>query len=165
MKDILYTPEEISKILKLSKYTVYEMVKRGDIEAHHIGRSIRISQTQLDLYMMGTRKAENVFTAEIVVEGDAQIALSHGIRFFVNTDLEGEVKISIPPEDIILSAGKFVSSARNMHKGKVVDIISDEKNSKVLLDIGVPLLSIITNKSALEMNIKKGDELYAVFVN
>jgi molybdopterin-binding protein len=77
--------------------------------------------------------------------------------------LEGEVKISIPPEDIILSAGKFVSSARNMHKGKVVDIISDEKNSKVLLDIGVPLLSIITNKSALEMNIKKGDELYAIF--
>ena len=138
MKDILYTPEEISKILKLSKYTVYEMVKR-DIEAHHIGRSIRISQTQLDLYMMGTRKAENVFTAEIVVEDDAQIALSHGIRFFVNTDLEGEVKISIPPEDIILSAGKFVSSARNMYKGKVVDIISDEKNS-VFADIASLLL-------------------------
>ncbi len=41
-EEILYTPEELASKLKLSKYTVYEMIKRGDIQAHHIGRSIRI---------------------------------------------------------------------------------------------------------------------------
>lgn len=61
-----YTPEELAGKLKLSKYTVYEMIKRGDIQAHHIGRSIRISETQLELYFASTRKSENVYDAEII---------------------------------------------------------------------------------------------------
>lgn len=163
MEDILYTPEEIAKMLKLSKYTIYEMIKRGDIQAHHIGRSIRVSQSQLDLYMMGARKTENVYSAEIVSDGNAKYALSNGVKFFVSTELEGSVKVSVRPEDIILSSGTFLSSARNMHKGRVVDMISDEKSSKILLDIGVPILALITKQAASEMNIKKGDELYAIF--
>ena len=38
--EILYTPEEIAQKLKLSKYTIYEMIKRGEISAHRIGRSL-----------------------------------------------------------------------------------------------------------------------------
>ena len=45
--EILYTPEEIAQKLKLSKYTIYEMIKRGEISAHRIGRSLRITETQL----------------------------------------------------------------------------------------------------------------------
>ena len=30
-EEILYTPEEIGQKLKLSKYTVYEMIKKGEI--------------------------------------------------------------------------------------------------------------------------------------
>ena len=41
--EILYTPEEIAQKLKLSKYTIYEMIKRGEISAHRIGRSLRIT--------------------------------------------------------------------------------------------------------------------------
>ncbi|WP_089608872.1 helix-turn-helix domain-containing protein [Dehalobacterium formicoaceticum] len=107
-EEILYTPEEVAKKLKLSKYTIYEMIKRGDLKAHHIGRSIRVSQYQLELYLMGTGKAENVFDAEIISEGDAKFALANGVKISVSTELEGRVKVSIAPEDIILSGGTFL---------------------------------------------------------
>ena len=162
-EEILYTPEELASKLKLSKYTVYEMIKRGDIQAHHIGRSIRISESQLELYFMSTRKSDNVYDAEIVSEGNEKYALTNGVRICVSTDLEGKVKVSVRPEDIILSTGPLVSSARNVIKGTVTNIISDDKSARVLLDVGIPLIVLITNRSLLDMDIKIGDELYAIF--
>ena len=47
MNEELFTPEEVAAKLKLSKYTIYEMIKRGDLEAHRIGRGLRISAKQL----------------------------------------------------------------------------------------------------------------------
>ncbi|WP_428830903.1 helix-turn-helix domain-containing protein [Dehalobacterium formicoaceticum] len=162
-EEILYTPEEVAKKLKLSKYTIYEMIKRGDLKAHHIGRSIRVSQYQLELYLMGTGKAENVFDAEIISEGDAKFALANGVKISVSTELEGRVKVSIAPEDIILSGGTFISSARNMLKGVVTDLKIGDRSVQVLLDIGIPLVVLITRQSLQDMNIQKGNELYAVF--
>ena len=162
-EEILYTPEELASKLKLSKYTVYEMIKRGDIQAHHIGRSIRISETQLELYFMSIRKAENVYDAEIVVEGSSQFALVNGVKICVSTDIEGKAKVSVRPEDIILSTTPIISSARNMMKGKVTDIISNEKSARVVLDVGIPMTVLITKQSLHDMNIKVGAELYAIF--
>lgn len=46
-----YSPEEISKLLKISKGTVYELIKRGEIPSYRVGKKIRISQTDLQSYM------------------------------------------------------------------------------------------------------------------
>ncbi|HHY78052.1 MAG TPA: helix-turn-helix domain-containing protein [Clostridiales bacterium] len=43
-EDILYTPEKIAQKLKITKGTVYEMIKREELEAHHIVRHLRISK-------------------------------------------------------------------------------------------------------------------------
>lgn len=48
------TAAEAAKILKISKYTLYELVKRGELPAHHIGRQLRIDPTVLDSYLRGT---------------------------------------------------------------------------------------------------------------
>lgn len=162
-EEILYTPEELAAKLKLSKYTVYEMIKRGDIQAHHIGRSIRISETQLELYFMSIRKSENVYDAEIQAEGSDKFAVVGDVKIFVSTELDGKVKISVRPEDIILSTGPIVSSARNMLKGKVTEIRSGEQSASVVLDAGISLTILITNRSLQEMKIVAGSELYAIF--
>ena len=162
-EEILYTPEELATMLKLSKYTVYEMIKRGDIPAHHIGRSIRVSQSQLEFYFMSTRKAENVYDAEILSEGENQFAVTNGVKISVATDLEGRVKVAVRPEDIILSQGPLVSSARNVMKGKVTGIAEEGKSAKVLLDVGIPMIILITRQSLKDMDVKTGDELYAIF--
>ncbi|WP_102347119.1 helix-turn-helix transcriptional regulator [Bacillus sp. Marseille-P3661] len=41
MEHDLLKPEEVAKLLKISKYTVYEMVKRGELKAIRIGRKMR----------------------------------------------------------------------------------------------------------------------------
>lgn len=46
-----YTPEEVAKILKISKYTVYELVKRGELKSYRIGKRMRIEQEDLDLFI------------------------------------------------------------------------------------------------------------------
>jgi len=161
--EVLYTPEEIAGKLKLSRYTVYEMIKHGDIKAHRIGRSIRISESQLQTYLMATNQAENIFDADIVAEGDTKYAQIGDVKLFLATAHEGRVRLMIPPEDIILSAGTFISSARNMLQGTVTDVVESEKTAKVYLDVGIPLCAHITKRSLEEMNIKKGDALYAVF--
>ena len=69
----------------------------------------------------------------------------------------------VRPEDIILSAGNFVSSARNMLKGNITDIVVDNHSARVYLNVGIPICSLITKRSLNEMGLKKGDTLFAVF--
>ena len=127
--EILYTPEELAQKLKISKYTVYEMIKRGEIEAHHIGRNIRVSESQLDDYLMNSRRVENVFDAFIEYEGGIQYAVIRDVKISVSTPLEGKVKVCVKPEDIIISKGTFVSSARNIFLGRIQDLMYDDKKS------------------------------------
>lgn len=160
----LYTPEEIANILKLSKYTIYEMVKRGELPAYRIGRSIRISDSQIQSFMSNIKNKENVYDAEIVIEkGSKYAVINDKVKISVSTKLNGNAKVSIRPEDIILSEIFWVSSARNVHKGTVTDIIVEDNNAMVVIDIGISLIALITKDSMIEMNIKKGDQLYAIF--
>ncbi len=59
----LYTPEEVAAKLQISKYTVYEMVKRGELPATRIGKKIRIDQQDLDAYLQ-RKKGASAFISE-----------------------------------------------------------------------------------------------------
>ena len=61
-EDISYTPEEVAKILKISKYTVYELIKRDELAAYHVGRKVRVEAADIEAYK---RNSKNVtpFTA------------------------------------------------------------------------------------------------------
>ena len=163
----LYTPEEVAKKLKLSRFTIYEMIKRGDIPAHHIGRSLRITDSQLETYLIRSSRTFNSFSAEIIVIDGNQFACIKGnkgnIFFSVLTNLEGPVKVSIRPEDIIISRERLVSSARNVHEGIITEITEADGSGRLRIDIGIPLIAAITMRSVREMDLKVGDRVYAVF--
>jgi molybdopterin-binding protein len=55
-------------------------------------------------------------------------------------------------------------SARNQLKGKVVDVTRGATTSHVLIDIGqgVIITSSITNEAVADLDLKKGDEAWAV---
>lgn len=162
-EDILYTPEEISQKLKITKGTVYEMIKRGDLGAHRIGKHLRISNSQFEIYLLKSKGYENIYEANLISKNEETFANINSVNIRVNTNLEGNVRISISPEDIILSKNTFISSARNIYKGVVTNIILDGNTAKVVLDIGIPILALITKTSLNEMGIEKGSELYAIF--
>ena len=48
---LLLTPEEAAKVLRIGRTTVYALMKSGDLRPVHIGRSCRISQSELDRYV------------------------------------------------------------------------------------------------------------------
>lgn len=161
--DILYTPEEIGKKLKITKNTVYEMIKRGDLDAHRLGKHLRISEAQFETYLLKSKGSENSYEAIISSENGEIFAQIGNVAIHVNTDLDGDVKFYIRPEDIILSTETFISSARNNYKGTVTQIIEEGSSAKVVLDIGIPITALITRKSLEEMKIEKGSLLYVVF--
>lgn len=47
----LYTAQEVADRLKVKKTTVYELVKRGELESSKIGKQLRISEEQLNRYL------------------------------------------------------------------------------------------------------------------
>lgn len=59
--DVSYTPEEVAKILKISKFTVYELIKRGDLVAYHIGRKVRVEGADLEHYIQNAKNREPSF--------------------------------------------------------------------------------------------------------
>lgn len=52
---ISYTPEEVAKLLKISRFTVYEMIKRGDLAAYRIGRKVRVEAPDLEVYIKNSK--------------------------------------------------------------------------------------------------------------
>lgn len=50
MEDKVYTPDEVAQIFQISKHTVYELIKRGELNAFKIGNKMRIEQVELDQF-------------------------------------------------------------------------------------------------------------------
>ena len=44
------TPQEVAEILKITKNTVYELIKRGELNAYKVGKKLRIDTDDLEAY-------------------------------------------------------------------------------------------------------------------
>ena len=165
---ILYTPEEIGQKLKLSKYTVYEMIKKGEMPSYRIGRSHRISKSEFDKFLLNSVHSVNYFKAEVTIDSEGEkIArikgISKDVDIFVTTDLEGTVKVEIKPENVILSRNAIECSARNNIEGVITGLEEMDSGYKAVVNIGVPLTVTVTKKSVETMDLKLGDTVYVVF--
>ena len=45
------TPQEVSELLKITKNTVYELIKRGELPSYKIGKKIRIDMHDVEAYI------------------------------------------------------------------------------------------------------------------
>ncbi|PYI52090.1 helix-turn-helix transcriptional regulator [Paenibacillus flagellatus] len=48
--DASYTTEEIAKLLKISKLTVYDLIKKGELPAYRVGKQMRVDAADLERY-------------------------------------------------------------------------------------------------------------------
>jgi putative molybdopterin biosynthesis protein len=51
MESPLLTAEDVAQRLRIKKYTVYELIKRGELPSSRVGKQVRISQDELDRYL------------------------------------------------------------------------------------------------------------------
>jgi len=52
---LVLTVVEVAAELRCAKWCVYEMVKRGDLRAVHVGRNLRIPRAELERFLAGER--------------------------------------------------------------------------------------------------------------
>lgn len=55
MSDTIYTPDEIAKMFKISKHTVYELIKRGELNAFKVGNKMRINPEEVERFKNSTQ--------------------------------------------------------------------------------------------------------------
>ncbi|TPG69466.1 helix-turn-helix domain-containing protein [Brevibacillus laterosporus] len=58
-QDISYTTEEIANILRVSKLTVYDLIKKGELSAYRVGRQMRVDASDLDSYKQKTKSKKS----------------------------------------------------------------------------------------------------------
>ncbi len=52
---LVLTVVEVAAELRCAKWCVYEMVKRGDLRAVHVGRNLRVPRAELGRFLAGER--------------------------------------------------------------------------------------------------------------
>ncbi|HJV17836.1 MAG TPA: helix-turn-helix transcriptional regulator [Bacillales bacterium] len=55
MKEKAFTPDEVAQIFQISKHTVYELIKRGELAAFKVGNKMRIEQSELERFKESTK--------------------------------------------------------------------------------------------------------------
>ncbi|MEH7011277.1 helix-turn-helix transcriptional regulator [Neobacillus niacini] len=58
-KELSYTIEEVSQLLKVSKLTLYDLVKKGELPVFRVGRQMRIDAKDLDNYIKNHKTNQN----------------------------------------------------------------------------------------------------------
>jgi len=74
-----------------------------------------------------------------------------------------EVAACIRPEDVTLALSAVSSSARNSFAGEVAWVVSMGPLARVEINCGFPLVVLVTRRSAEELELKKGRQVYATF--
>ncbi|MBN1214760.1 MAG: ATP-binding cassette domain-containing protein [Candidatus Lokiarchaeota archaeon] len=107
---------------------------------------------------------ENIFEGIIINnnEGIAEVKFDDNIIYCLSEFNSGKVTIFIRPENIVLSKSLLKSSMRNNLKTNIKEIFSISKEL-IQVTMSNGLISYITSNAKEDLNLNKGDQIYASF--
>jgi tungstate transport system ATP-binding protein len=121
----------------------------------------------------GSREVAEFVGMENIIDGVistceeelAVISVDGGtVEAVTNCGTGDKVLVGIRPEDVTISLEKVCgTSARNCLAGTIGYIMFDGPLCRVGIDCGFPLVALVTRKSAGEMDLQKGRQVYATF--
>jgi len=172
--EVLFLDEPTANIDQKHVDVVERMIKKINKEikttviftTHDLYQAYRLADEVISLLdgKIIKQVQDNLLWGEIVEEdGSKWFNVVENIKFAVVTEKVGPAHISIDPRDIILSYKQFQSSARNSFLGKITKIIEQNHLVKLEIDIGIPLVVIITRESFFKMNLNLGSKVYLTF--
>lgn len=173
LKEISYTIEEVSKLLKVSKLTVYDLVKKGELPVIRVGRQMRIDAYDFENYIKNHKTNQSPSSIQVPAAGPP------------STDVKDPQSIVISGQDLVLDIlGKHIekistfktlrsnngslNSLISMYNGKC-DIVSlhmfdgdtGEYNlpyvKKILVSYPYILINLLSRKAGFY--VKKGNPL------
>jgi tungstate transport system ATP-binding protein len=110
-------------------------------------------------------RLENVFSgaSRILKEGTSLIDIGDGVEIEAALRKSGKISVFVRPEDIILSRKPISSSARNVFKGRIVEISDLESVVRLKVDAGKQFVVQITKRSFNEMQLNVRSEVFLTF--
>lgn len=79
-KEISYTIEEVAQLLKVSKLTVYDLIKKGELPVFRVGRQMRMDADDLDQYIKNHKSTKmNRESLPVVDPPNSRQKVSHPI--------------------------------------------------------------------------------------
>jgi molybdopterin-binding protein len=106
----------------------------------------------------------NILSGRVVgIEDGCTLIDIGGTKLRVATEAEGEVRLSLRPEDILISKEPLQSTARNCFLGVVSDIAN--RGSVIYVTVNLPpdFVCIITRQAFDELKLRKGAEVWITF--
>src|SRR5699024_8854766 len=76
MKDNDLTTEEVAKQLKVSKLTVYDLIKKGKLPSYRVGRQIRVERDALHAYKNHSQSQPSITTGITPTKNASQLIIS-----------------------------------------------------------------------------------------
>jgi molybdopterin-binding protein len=108
--------------------------------------------------------SRNVFSGTVVgTENGCALIDIGGTKLKATTEAKGEVRLSLRPEDILLSKEPLQSTARNCFLGVVSDIADRGSVSYVTVNLPPDFICIITRQALDELELRKGVEVWITF--
>ena len=110
---------------------------------------------------------DNIIDGEIVSSEEGMVAVkiryNKIIEAISNYPVGEAVCACVRPEDITLTPAKTTSSARNSFLGQITGVVSMGPLSRIEINCGFRLVSLVTKRSAEELGLDKGKQVYATF--
>lgn len=169
---------ELSRIRKLTGTTIVQITHHFDevfaladrIAIMREGQIVQVGETS-DVFL----HPSDTFVAEFlgignIIRGTAakagnifQVVPEKGPAFFTASGMDGEVVATLHAEDVILSQEPFASSARNCLAGTVLELVPSGSTVRVILDVGFPLMALLTRESCRDLHLEPGCRVYSTF--
>ncbi|MBN2076611.1 MAG: ATP-binding cassette domain-containing protein [Dehalococcoidales bacterium] len=105
----------------------------------------------------------NIFSGISVIEDETSYINVNGLRIASSNLREGDIQISIRPEDILIFPGYIESSAKNTFRGKIEEISDTGTVVRVKVNAGIPFIVAITRRSLVDMRLRTGMDVFLTF--
>jgi molybdopterin-binding protein len=108
---------------------------------------------------------KNFYRASVVRDSSGIHAVTEG-NILINLgpgDHSTQGFVLIRSEDIILSKAPLDSSATNVFRGRVTEIVPTRQGTEVVVDIGLPASALVTERSVDHLRIHEGSDIYISF--
>jgi molybdate transport system ATP-binding protein len=149
-----------------------EAIALGDWIAVMIGGTIRqtgpvgdVFRRPADPRVAESLGVENILRAEIVARhaGLLTVAVGPARLECVDGCESGAVLACVRAEDVAVTREAHLeSSARNRVAGTVREVSIEGPLARIEIDCGFPLVALVTTQSAHELDLKSGEEIFAV---
>lgn len=83
--NISYTSEEIASLLKVSKLTVYDLIKKGDLLSYRVGKQMRVDGADLEAYKERTKSGHPRQVLQTIAQNNPIAKAPGGVRSIVIT--------------------------------------------------------------------------------